>query len=99
MEDRELLPQVDESAGLARESGALLLVNDRVDIALAAGTGVHLGEEDLPAGDARRILPPGAVIGVSTHDVGEAGRGFAGPSRDHVAVGPGLRRRDEEGPA
>ena len=88
MEDRELLPQVDEAAGLARESGALLLVNDRVDVALVAGTGVHLGEEDLPAEEARKILPPGAVIGVSTHDVEAAGRAFADPSCDYVAFGP-----------
>jgi thiamine-phosphate pyrophosphorylase len=88
MEDRDLLPQVDEAAALARENGALLLVNDRVDVALAAGTGVHLGEEDLPAEEARKILPPGAVIGVSTHDLEAARRAFDDRNCDYVAFGP-----------
>jgi thiamine-phosphate pyrophosphorylase len=43
-----------------------LLVNDRVDVALAAGAdGVHLGQEDMHAADARRIMGPGAIIGVT----------------------------------
>ena len=49
--------------------GALLLVNDRVDVALTVGAhGVHLGRRSLPVTDVRRILPPSAFIGVSTHD-------------------------------
>ena len=88
MEDRELLAQVDEVAALARGNGAIPIVNDRVDVALLAGTGVHLGEEDLPAAEARKILPPGAVIGVSTHDVEAARRAFADPACDYVAFGP-----------
>src|SRR5580693_6575160 len=58
--------------------GALLAVNDRADVALAAEADVlHLGQDDLPAGVARRILGPGPVIGLSTHAAAEAGRAAA----------------------
>ena len=88
LDDHELLPQVDEAAALARQRPAILIVNDRVDIALLAGTGVHLGEEDLPAAEARKILHPGAIVGVSTHDLEEARRAFDNPDCDYVAFGP-----------
>jgi thiamine-phosphate pyrophosphorylase len=49
------------------------VVNDRVDVALAAGAdGVHLGQDDMAAADARRLLGPGAIIGLSIKNVGEA---------------------------
>ena len=51
---------------LTRRFGALLIVNDRIDIALAAeADGVHLGQEDLPLADARRLLGEAALIGLS----------------------------------
>ncbi len=53
-------------------AGALLIVNDRLDLALAAGAdGVHLGQDDLPLGAARRIAPE-LIIGASTHSLKEA---------------------------
>lgn len=55
--------------GVSRERGALLLVNDRLDLVLAAGAdGVHLGQEDLPVATARAILGPDALIGLSITD-------------------------------
>jgi thiamine-phosphate pyrophosphorylase len=69
--------------------GALLAVNDRADVALAAGADVlHLGQDDLPAGVARRILGPGPVIGLSTHAAAEAGRAAAEPAADYFCTGP-----------
>src|SRR5206468_3298090 len=64
--------------------GALLLVNDRIDVALAVGAdGVHLGGDSLPAGAVRRLVGRAALIGVSTHAPGEAPAGadfaFFGP--------------------
>jgi thiamine-phosphate pyrophosphorylase len=65
---RALLP-------LVRAAGALLFINDRVDVALAAGAdGVHLGPLDLPVAAARRIAPPGFFIGCSTDDPAHARR-------------------------
>ena len=86
--DRELLASVERAAAAARRTGAFVLVNDRTDVALLAGTGVHLGEEDLPAADARRLLGPGSLIGVSTHDPEAARRAFADEAPDYVAFGP-----------
>lgn len=60
-------------AVVASRSGALLVVNDRVDVAVAAGAGgVHLGRRSLPVDEARRLAGPDAVVGVSIHDGAEA---------------------------
>ena len=65
---------------------APVLVNDRLDIALAAGcAGVHLGADDLPVALARRIVPAGFIIGASVGDDREAG---ASLGADYVGVGP-----------
>ncbi len=88
LSDAELLPEVDACASLGREDGALVLVNDRTDLARMAGVGVHLGPEDLPAADARRILGPGSPIGVSTHSLDEARAAFSSPEPDYIAFGP-----------
>ncbi len=63
------------------------IVNDRVDLALAVGAdGVHLGQDDLPARVARRLLRPGMILGVSTHSVAQA-RAAQADGADYVAVG------------
>jgi thiamine-phosphate pyrophosphorylase len=86
--DRELLPDLEACARLGREEDALVLVNDRADLARVAGTGVHLGEDDLPAELARPLLAPGRLIGVSTHGEREAAAAFAAVEPDYVAFGP-----------
>ena len=63
-----------------------VLVNDRPDVALAVGAaGVHLGSEDLPVALARRIAPPGFVIGAS---VGSANEATAAAGADYWGIGP-----------
>src|SRR5215510_6296923 len=70
---RPLLALAEALRAATARTGALLLVNDRVDVALAAGAdGVHLGGGSMPADVARRLLGAGALIGVSTHAPGEA---------------------------
>ena len=86
--DFELLAEVEACAAMGRHDGAMVFVNDRADVARIAGTGVHLGGEDLPAEDARRILGPDAAIGVSTHSIAEAEAAFSAPEPDYVAFGP-----------
>jgi thiamine-phosphate pyrophosphorylase len=77
-----------ECVRLCHARGALLVMNDRVDIALASGAdGVHLGQSDLPLAAARALLGPHAIIGVSTHDLEQA-RGAAARGADYVAFGP-----------
>ncbi|MDV2481239.1 thiamine phosphate synthase [Methanoculleus sp. Wushi-C6] len=70
------------------DAGALFIVNDRLDVALAAGAdGVHLGAGDLPVREARRIAPPGFVIGASVGSVDAAVRAAA-EGADYVALSP-----------
>jgi thiamine-phosphate pyrophosphorylase len=69
-----------------RAAGGVFIVNDRLDLALAVGAdGVHLGQDDLPAADARP-LAPGRVLGVSTHGLDQARRAQA-DGADYVALG------------
>lgn len=76
-----------ELAPEARAGGAWLLVNDRVDVALAAGvTGVQLGQRSLDAHEARTLLGPAARVGVSCHDADEVERAGA-LGADFVLVG------------
>ena len=73
MPARTLLTRVREVIALARPRGVPVVVNDRADIAVAAGAdGVHLGTDDLPLMEARRLAGTGLLLGASTHDVGEA---------------------------
>ena len=77
-------------AVVARASGygAAVIVNDRADIARICGAaGVHLGQDDLPVEDARKVLGESGVIGMSTHTAGQLGDVLARPVT-YVAVGP-----------
>lgn len=75
-------------ADVAARHGALVAVNDRADIALAAGADVlHLGQDDLPLEVARRIVGPQTLIGRSTHETGEAARAVM-EDVDYFCVGP-----------
>jgi thiamine-phosphate pyrophosphorylase len=75
-------------AAACRAHGALLLVNDRVDVALAAGAdGVHLPAAGLPPAEARRLLPPGALVGVSCHGEDDVRRARDGGA-DYATFGP-----------
>jgi len=75
-------------ADAARRHGALFAVNDRADVARAAGADVlHLGQRDLPLDIARDIVGPGTLIGRSSHDAGEAAAAAAS-AVDYFCVGP-----------
>ena len=72
----------------ARKTGAQLIINDRVDVALATGAqGVHLGQDDLPPEAARKLLGNEAVIGYSTHSIEQAQQALTLPI-DYIAIGP-----------
>lgn len=87
-----------ETARRLAPTGVPLLVNDRVDIALACGAaGVHLGQDDLRVPDARRILGPGAVIGVSVNTPEEARRAAA-EGADYVGAGPAFATSTKDTP-
>jgi thiamine-phosphate pyrophosphorylase len=80
--------QFYEQARAAATRGVQLIINDRVDVALAVGAhGVHLGQDDMPPEAARRLLGDEAVIGYSTHSVEQAKKALTMPI-DYIAIGP-----------
>src|SRR2546421_223296 len=89
LEARPLLRLAAVARRRTSEFGALFIVNDRVDLALAAeADGVHVGQEDIPPGEARRQMGPEVLIGLSTHS--EEQVLVASPEADYIAVGPVL---------
>ncbi len=86
--DRDLLRRAEVAREAAQAAGALFVLNDRPDLALACGAdGVHVGQDDVPPAVARQILGPDALIGLSTHAPAELGLARREPI-DYVSVGP-----------
>ncbi|MHB1425522.1 MAG: thiamine phosphate synthase [Gemmataceae bacterium] len=86
--DRELLERARQARRWTRQAGVLFLVNDRADIArLVEADGVHLGQDDLPVKEARRILGPDALIGVSTHNLEQLRQAIL-DGASYVGIGP-----------
>jgi thiamine-phosphate diphosphorylase len=84
----ELLPAAREMTILCRAAGALFLVNDRVDLAVACDAdGAHLGQTDLPLREARRLLGPDRLLGISVEDVAQVHVAEA-EGADYLGVGP-----------
>lgn len=85
---RALYAVSEEIRKVTADAGALFIVNDRLDIALACGAdGVHLGQDDLPLPVARIITPSPFIIGISVASVEEAVQAVQGGA-DYIAVGP-----------
>ncbi len=86
--DAQFLALAAEMRELADETGRMLIINDRPDIASLVGAdGVHLGQTDLPIAEARRLLRPGAVVGRSCHDMRQV-RAAVTEGADYISVGP-----------
>ena len=89
LEARAELAALDVLAEAATRHSALLAVNDRADIALAAGADVlHLGQDDLPVAWARRVVGDDVVIGRSAHSATETAAAAEEPEVDYFCVGP-----------
>jgi thiamine-phosphate pyrophosphorylase len=89
LEAAEELALLEVFAAACRRHGALLAVNDRADVALAAGADIlHLGQDDLPVPVARRILGPGPLIGRSSHSPEQAAAVAAEDGVDYFCAGP-----------
>jgi thiamine-phosphate pyrophosphorylase len=88
LETRAELAACEILADAARRHGALFAVNDRADIARAAGADVlHLGQGDLPLGVAREIVGPATLLGLSTHDSAQVAAAAVSDA-DYFCVGP-----------
>jgi thiamine-phosphate pyrophosphorylase len=85
---REFYKEAERALLVARKHDVRIIINDRVDIALALkADGVHLGQDDLPPEAARRLLGDKAIIGFSTHTIAQAREAVRMPV-DYVAFGP-----------
>jgi len=93
LSDRELLQRAREVRQWTRRAGVLFILNDRPDIArLVEADGVHLGQDDLPVREARRLLGPEALIGISTHDLDQVRRAVA-EGASYIGMGPTFASR------
>jgi thiamine-phosphate pyrophosphorylase len=95
---RELVALARAVQARAVRAGALLILNDRADVARLVGTGVHLGQDDLPPAAARAILGPDAVIGVSTHNLAQLDAAVEAGAADYLAFGPIFATRSKANP-
>ena len=87
-DDRKRLDEAAALSALCRSHGALFIVNDRIDLALAVDAdGVHLGQEDLPISIARTLLGGDRLIGLSTHSLDEV-TAAQGATCDYIGLGP-----------
>jgi thiamine-phosphate pyrophosphorylase len=83
--DEDVLAAAAAARALCAEAGALLVVNDRPDLAVAAGAdGVHVGQDDMAVADARAVVGPELIVGLSTHAPAEIDAADA----DYIGVGP-----------
>lgn len=95
---KRIFEQSRDLAAALLPRGITFIVNDRPDIAAIAGaSGVHVGQEDLPPEDARRIVGTGRWVGVSTHNL-EQFREASATSADYIAVGPIFPTAAKENP-
>ncbi|HYC78681.1 MAG TPA: thiamine phosphate synthase [Planctomycetota bacterium] len=86
---RERLAWCRRVRAATRAAGALLIVNDRPDLAaLCDADGVHVGQDDLTPADARRLVGPDALIGLSTHDLRQLAEAGDDVDVDYVGFGP-----------
>jgi thiamine-phosphate pyrophosphorylase len=100
MTGRSLFITACEIRDITSRAGTLFIVNDRIDIAIASGAdGVHLGQDDLPLNEARKLAPGDFIIGISVGSVAEAVNAEAGGAA-YVAVSPvfGTRTKPDAGP-
>lgn len=96
--DRRFLELAAQALAAARGGGAMLVVNDRPDVAIILGAdGVHVGQDDLAPHEVRALLPAGALLGVSTHGISQLEWAAAQPV-DYVAVGPVFPTRTKADP-
>jgi len=91
LESAEFLRRARALVALCHQNDILCIINDRPDIALAAAAdGVHVGQDDLPAIEARKIIGPRLILGVSTHNFDQARQAVL-DGADYIGVGPIFR--------
>jgi thiamine-phosphate pyrophosphorylase len=88
IDDRELLQIARDIANITKNSETKFIINDRVDICMLSGAdGIHLGQDDISFTDAKKILPPDKIIGLSTHNIAQASAALT-LKPDYIGFGP-----------
>jgi thiamine-phosphate pyrophosphorylase len=95
---RELFATLQEVAQRCRGAGAQLVINDRADMALLLDAGIHVGQDDLPPKDVRRVVGSALMLGYSTHNEAQLRAGEAEPV-DYLALGPVFPTSSKQNPA
>ncbi|OHV36099.1 MULTISPECIES: thiamine phosphate synthase [Pseudofrankia] len=89
LEWREEAAALERMLAAGRRHGALVSGNDRADLASVLGVDIlHVGQDDIPPAVARRLLGPGVILGLSTHDERQLEAALADPDVDYFCVGP-----------
>jgi len=94
---RQAFTWLEAIAGLTRQAGTTLVVNDRADLARLFGAALHLGQDDLPPESARIVTGPQSILGFSTHNEAQL-RASASEPVDYVALGPIFGTSTKENP-
>jgi len=94
---REVFAAAQIVARLCSEAGVPLIINDRADFALLLDAGVHVGQDDLPPCDARKLLGPHRSLGYSTHNIQQLCAASREPI-DYVALGPVFSTASKQNP-
>jgi thiamine-phosphate pyrophosphorylase len=84
---REMFAVASRIAQMCRECGAQFVVDDRADMAILLDAGLHVGQDDLPPADARRLIGPNRILGFSTHNEAQLRAALVEPA-DYFAIGP-----------
>ena len=96
---REHLEEAEQVARICRDAEVPFVVNDRADLAMLLAAGLHVGQEDLPAAAARKLVGEDAILGVSTHNADQLREAeSSGVRLDYVALGPLFRTSSKEKP-
>jgi thiamine-phosphate pyrophosphorylase len=97
--DAAVVERMRELRAIFPAGDAVLLLNDRVDLCAPVGAdGVHIGQEDMLAAEARRILGPHRLLGVSTHNATQLSAAIATGAADYLAIGPVFATGSKENP-
>lgn len=94
---RDVYAEAKHVAQLCRSASCEFIVNDRADVALLLSAGVHVGQDDLPAGAVRDIVPGGRLVGLSTHNEAQFREALETPA-DYIAIGPVFGTTSKERP-
>ena len=97
--DAEVVERMRELRAIFRVGEAVLLLNDRVHLCEAAeADGVHIGQEDMAPAEARRMLGPSRLLGVSTHNLPQLRAALGTGAPDYLAIGPVFTTSSKENP-